>query len=163
MKKRGAANDEFVSHTVGYCYYQLSDFAKAVIHLSSRALETASTNYYSRFFLALSLRGLDREAEAINQLITCLQLNPSHTDEILDHLLPLVSRVMDDEVRKRLFTEITSMDAVIYSSSLNVAKILFYQRRENELTPDMLEEAQFCHFYDAKRIADYGATATINR
>lgn len=156
LYESGKVSDEDnVAGIVGYCYYQMSNFEKAVVHLQ-RALEISQYDHYSRLFLALSLKSLDRNDEAIKQLIKALELHPKNSGEILDHLLPLASQITDNKSYQEIFSRIHKIVSKHDASSLNMAKILFYQRRDSEIISEMLGEVEFCRIYDAKNLTDSG-------
>ncbi len=152
--EKGSIDIDQNSGTVGYCYYQLSNFKEAIIHLQ-KALQTSPT-YYSRLFLAISLRALNRDAEAIDQLLQCLKLHPKHNSETLNHLLLWTAQITDKNISKKIFTKIDTAIENSNLSNLDFAKLLFYQKRDNEISPQMIEGLKLCRFYDAKHLTSSG-------
>jgi tetratricopeptide (TPR) repeat protein len=140
---------------VGYCYYQLGDFEKAIPHLE-QDLKVSPNNYYSSVFLALSFKNLNKKREAVAQFLECLKSHQNRATEILDQLLPLASSLIDSNERRFTFDKISNMVTDLGPASLHLAKVLFHQRRDKEMTSEMLQGASICRFYSGKEITDAG-------
>ncbi len=143
------------SDLIGYCYYQLTNYSEAIGHLK-KALAFWPKDYYSSFFLAVCLNCLNKKTEAIAQFLNCLHLHEDRAGEILEHLLPLASEIADFKKCKETFAEINTAIAKLGPTNPYIAKVLFYQRRESEITPEMLQGSLFCRFYCAKDLTDAG-------
>lgn len=154
--QKGQAGDTpAVSFVVGYCFYQLTEYEEAIVHLE-KAIAGSRKNYLPRYFLAVSLKNLGRHAEAIPHLLNCLKSPERRTDEVLDHLLPLTAELSDSTERQKTFELITKLLGKLSPANPYAAKLLFYQRRENEITPEMLKGEQFSRFYSARALTDAG-------
>ena len=154
-KKWGIAGTDFAADIVGYCHYELSNFEAAIIHLKNR-LEIYPNDYNSRLFLARSFKALDKKNEAIDQLMKCLELHTEQSSRILDYLLPLAAQINDEIIYRNTFSNIEKAVEKQNLSNVNLAKILFYQRSDSEITHGMLEGMQLGRFYGAKQITETG-------
>jgi dTDP-4-amino-4,6-dideoxygalactose transaminase len=138
-----------VYEIIGFCYYQLPSYEKA-IPLLEKAIRIYPGSFSPRYHLALCFKGLNKNSEAIDQLLTCLKLHFPQIDQILDPLLPLAAHNPELEA----FAKINSALAGINLSALSLIKVLFYQRRDNQIPP--MQGAKLCRFYSAKDLADAG-------
>jgi capsular polysaccharide biosynthesis protein/tetratricopeptide (TPR) repeat protein len=149
------ANDLFVNDSVGYCYYQLTNYIQAIDHLKI-ALKFNPKDYYSSFFLAVSLKHLNRKSEAIDQFLSCLNQHLNQAREIIDHLFPLINELQDQQLADNKFTEAHNIIKTINSENSYLAEILFYQKNDLALTKEILHKNLFCKFYSAKDLTDKG-------
>ncbi len=140
---------------IGYCYYQLTDYEEARIHLRN-ALKVWPQDYYSNFFLAVCLMNLGEKCEAQAQFLDCLKIHKGQAGEILDRLLPLATELAQDKHSPHKFDEVISEIEKLGLPNLHLAKILFYQRKDNEITPEVLKGSSFCRFYSAKCLTESG-------
>ena len=108
---------------LGYAYHQLTQYDLAISYLEP-ALDKNGADYYSRFFLALSLRAVGRKQEAMRLFASCAQSHPDHIEEILDFAAPHA-----DEVSREYQT---ALDRGGLSPGA-ADKLLFFLRRDAEL------------------------------
>ena len=90
-RKGNISKNAEVSDIIGYCYYQLTKYDEAIFHLR-QALTYMPKDYYTNFFLAVSYQMLNMNHEAARQYLDCLKLEVTSADEVLDHLLPLLTQ-----------------------------------------------------------------------
>lgn len=142
-------NASHVYDTIGYCYYQLANYTKAVHFLA-----LAPQNYYSRFFLALSLNAINKRSEAIQHLLNCLRNYKNNADEILDHLLPIVLEISDEESQKNYFEEISVELKKSSGSLIHKMKVAFYQKKNHEIETDSMSPVEVRYFYRAQNLSE---------
>ena len=102
-KKGNISKKSKISDIIGHCYYQLTNYKKAILYLKV-SLTYMPKDYNANFFLAISYKMLNKNHEAIYQFLNCLKLKITRADEVLDHLLPLVTK-MNDLLRAKKFSE----------------------------------------------------------
>lgn len=140
---------------VGYCYYQLAQYENAMSNLQ-KALNLYSEDYYSRYFLSVCLKLTGKAEEAIQNLLVCLKNRPQQAQEVMDQLLPTISSLSDPKKRDGYFHEIQMLITTLDLSPAQNAKLLFYQKRDCELTPEKLQGFQIASFYSAKELSEMG-------
>lgn len=144
-----------VFDTVGYCYYQLANYEKAILNLR-KAVEVYESDYYSRFFLAVCLKLTGQVEEGIQHMLLCLKTRPQNAQEVLDQLFPWIISLSDSKKSEGYFREIQSLIATLNLSQSQAAKLLFYQKREGEMTPEMLQEFKVCTFHSGEELSEMG-------
>lgn len=137
-----------VYDTVGYCYYQLANYPKAVFFL-----ERAGENYYSKFFLALSLRSLNRNLEAIQQLMSCLRIYKNNSDEILNHLLPMVCELSDEQTQQKYFQDMSHLLQGSPGGEMYRHKISFFQKNDENIIADSSSQVEVRYLVNSKTLA----------
>lgn len=141
---------------IGYCYYQLTNYHNAINYLQ-KALWINPDDYFTNLFFGICLKYEEREIEAIKRFIDCLNLSQNRPDEILDHLLPLVCKIEDQEEAQMTFQKISkALEKFGHEDNPYMAKVLFYQKKDNKLTPNLLKDCSFCRIYSGKELSEMG-------
>lgn len=156
---RAEASD-LASYYIGYCHYQLTNYEDAIVHLR-KAPSISPVDYYASLFLGNCYDALNRKTEALAQYLQCLERHPEQARDILSQLLPLAGELTDQTLRESAFQRV---EAVIGkdSASPHYAKLLFYQRRDRELTADVLKGNLVYGFSSARELASAGQIRLLN-
>ncbi len=92
--------------------------------------------------------------KAIKQFLRCLELPEIRANDILNHLLPVAAEISNPWKRSKTFDQIKKSIVKLRQENLHLAKILFYEGRDKELTKEVLQGSQFVRFFSAKELAD---------
>ena len=141
-----------VSDIVGYCYYQLTEYEKAIFHLKL-GLVYMPRDFYTNFFLAVSYKLLNSNFDAIHQFLKCLELEVTRENEVLDHILPLLLKINDFSERKKTLEVIKAILFKKFGPKHSyLPKIYFHTKQDHKLEEEILKDSKIYQLYSASEL-----------